>query len=183
MLDLSFNQEDIATFLNIKSEFDLDYIISHVEKADETLLLSLMNKYKDTNLYILSYPKTINATIKQNPQNIAKIINSLKNIFSYIIIDIKNVVDETTLSIFDNSNLILLLGTMNLASIRNCQKSCELFDKMSYCNDKIKLVINRYIENHDISVKEIEKTIITIIFILCSVIPTVLGILKLFDIF
>jgi TRAP-type C4-dicarboxylate transport system permease small subunit len=30
---------------------------------------------------------------------------------------------------------------------------------------------------------EIEKTIITIIFILCSVIPTVLGILKLFNIF
>ena len=30
---------------------------------------------------------------------------------------------------------------------------------------------------------EIEKTIITIIFILCSVIPTVLGILKLFNVF
>ncbi len=159
LLDLSFNQEDIATFLNVESKFDLDYIISNIESADENLLLSLMNRYKDTNLYILSYPKMINTSRKYTPQNVTKIINSLKNIFSYIVIDTTNLIDETTVSILNNSNLILLLATMNLTAIRNCQKCYELFDKIGYSNDKIKLVINRYIENYEISTKEIEKTV------------------------
>ncbi len=159
LLDLSFNQEDIATFLNVESKFDLDYIISNIESADENLLLSLMNRYKNTNLYILSYPKTINTNRKYTPQNVTKIINSLKNIFSYIVIDTTNTIDETTVSILNNSNLILLLATMNLTAIRNCQKCYELFDKIGYNSDKIKLVINRYIENYEITTKEIEKTI------------------------
>ena len=48
---------------------------------------------------------------------------------------------------------------MNLSSIRNCQKCCELFDKIGYDDDKIKLVVNRYIENQEITLNDIENSV------------------------
>ena len=48
---------------------------------------------------------------------------------------------------------------LNLASIRNLQKCNELFDNMGYKGDKIKLIVNRYIENSEISIKDLEKTV------------------------
>ncbi len=159
LLDLSFNSEDIATFLNIEPKFSIDFILNNIETSDEKLLLSLMNKYEDTSLYIFSPQNDINLNLKYTPHSTNKIINSLKHIFSYIVIDTASVIDETSVSIINNSDLILLIGMLNLASIRNMQKCRELFDNMGYKNDKIKLIINRYIENSEISTKDIEKTV------------------------
>ena len=159
LLDLSFNSEDIATFLNIEPKFSIDFILNNIETSDEKLLLSLMNKYEDTSLYIFSPQNDINLNLKYTPHSTNKIINSLKHIFSYIVIDTASIIDETSVSIINNSDLILLIGMLNLASIRNMQKCRELFDNMGYKNDKIKLIINRYIENSEISTKDIEKTV------------------------
>ena len=159
LLDLSFNSEDIATFLNIEPKFSIDFILNNIETSDEKLLLSLMNKYEDTSLYVFSPQNDINLNLKYTPHSTNKIINSLKHIFSYIVIDTASVINETSVSIINNSDLILLIGMLNLASIRNLQKCRELFDNMGYKNDKIKLIINRYIENSEISAKDIEKTV------------------------
>jgi len=159
VLDLSFNSEDVAVFLNIEQKFDIDYIMSNIENSNKELLLSLMSKYQDTELYILEAQENISPELKYTPQKINKIINSLKNIFDYIIIDTSNVINETNVSILNNSDLILLIGLSNLSSIRNCQKCYELFDKIGYSDDKIKLVINRYIENQEITLKDIENSL------------------------
>ncbi len=157
LLDLNFNSEDVCTFLNIKPKFNIDFILNNIETSDEKLLLSLLCKYQDTDLYILSPQDDFNLGLKYTPATVAKIINSLKNIFSYIIIDTSSTINETTLTIFSNSDLILLIGMLNITSIRNLQKCYELFDNIGYKDDKIKLVINRFIENSEITTKDIEK--------------------------
>ncbi len=159
ILDFSFNSEDICTFLNIKPKFNIDFIVNNIETSDEKLLLSLMDKYQNTNLYVFSPQKDINIGYKYTPQKIIKIINSLKNIFPYIVIDSPNIIDETTMAILNNSNVTLLIGMLNMASVRNLQKCYELFDNIGYKNDKIKLIINRYIEKSDITIKDLEDTI------------------------
>ena len=159
LLDLSFNSEDVCTFLNIEPKYNIDFILNNIETSDEKLFLTLLNKYQDTSLYVLSPQNDINLNLKYTPSSITKIINSLKNIFSYVIIDTSSIINETSVSILNNSDLVLLVGMLNLASIRNLQKCNELFDNMGYKGDKIKLIVNRHIENSEISIKDLEKTV------------------------
>ena len=159
LLDFSLNSEDICTFLDIKPKFNIDFILNNIETSDEKLLLSMIDNYQNSNLYIFSPEKDMNINFKYTPQKTTKIINSLKNIFSYIIIDAPNIINETTLAILNNSNLTLLISMLNLTSIRSLQKCYELFDNIGYKNDKIKLIINRYIEKSDITIKDLENTI------------------------
>lgn len=159
VLDLSFNSQDASVFLDIEQKFDVDYILKNIEKSNEELLLSLIGNYKDTKLYILEAQEEIAPELKYTPGEISRIINALKNIFDYIVIDTTNIINEMNVTILNNSDLILLLASTNMASIRNCQKCYELFDKIGYSSDKIKLIINRYIENQEISLKDIENSI------------------------
>ena len=158
LLDLNFNSEDVATFLNIEPKFGIDFILNNIETSDEKLFLSLLNKYENTELYALTLQDEFNLSLKFTPQNVNKIINSLKNIFSYVVIDAPSVLDETSVTILNNSDLILLIGMLNMTSIRNTQKCLELLKNIGFKEEKTRLIINRYIENSEISIKDFEKT-------------------------
>jgi pilus assembly protein CpaE len=159
LLDFSFNSQDINTFLNLESKFDINYIYSNIENSDEKLFLSLLNQYKDTSLYVFSTNENINVDFNFTPEITTKIINSLKNIFAWIIIDTSSIINETSVSIINNSDIVLLIGLLNLSSIRNCQKCYELFDNIGYKDDKIKLIVNRFIENSELTINDIKNTL------------------------
>ena len=110
-------------------------------------------------MYVFSIQDEISINSKINTQTIYKILNALKNVFSYIVVDMVSTIDERTVSILNAMDLILLIGLENLASIRNLQKCYELFENIGYSNDKVKLIINRHIENSEITTKDIEKTV------------------------
>ncbi len=159
LLDLSFNSEDILTFLNIESKFNTDYILNNLENSDNELFLSLLGNYEGSNLYVFPFQDEISLKTKINIQSINKILNALKNIFSYVVVDLTSVIDERTVSILNVADIVLLVGLENLASIRNLQKCFELFDSIGYDKEKIKLIINRHIENSEITIKDIENTV------------------------
>ena len=159
ILDLSFNFDDVSTMLNIEPKYDFERVLRGIEKSDEKNILNIANRYKDSNLYIFSFKDNVNINSKASPQDIRKLINSIKNIFKYTIIDTPSTIDETTLSILDNSTLILLLAMLNMQSIRNIQKCLELFQNIGFSKLKTKLIINRFIENSEISLDDFSRTI------------------------
>lgn len=168
ILDLSFNSEDVALFLNIEQKYDLDYIVSNVAHYDEKNILSLVGKYSDIDLYVLEAKEEIMPELKYTPEKVGKIINVLKNIFDYLIIDTSSLINEFNVSVLNNSGLILLISNTNLNSLKNSLKCYELFDKIGYNDDKIKLILNRYLENSETSLQDIENDINKKVF---SIIP------------
>ena len=157
LLDFSFNNSDVATFLNVNQNFNIDFLISKLEKSNKETFLSMANRYKNSSLYTLCLKEELDINFKPNSQTITKIINQLKNIFDWIIIDTKSPLEEESLAIFNSCDIILLISLLNLVSIRNCQKCLEMFNKIGYSNDKVKLVINRYIENSEITINDIKR--------------------------
>ena len=157
LLDLNFNSPDASTFLNLEPRYDIEYIISKFETSDEKLVLSLLNNYKNSNLYICSLNNSISISSKLTVQNVSKIINYLKNSFRWIIIDTSSIINEANASVLYQSDLILYTGITNMVSVRNSQKCFEMFDNMGFSNEKIKFIINRYTEKSEIKPEDIEK--------------------------
>ena len=157
IIDLSYNSEDVALFLDIKQNEPIKNIIENIENYDEETLLEKLGKYNKTKIYLLEAQENILPKFSIAQKDLVKTINSLKNIFDYIIIDTSNIINEINFDIFDNSDLILLATTTSKASIKSCQKCYELFDKIGYNDDKIKLVVNRYIDNQEITIEQIEQ--------------------------
>ncbi len=159
LVDLNMQMGDITTFLDLNPSFDTAYVINNLERIDEGFLLSTLEKYNNSSLYVLADPPDLEQAEVITSDNITTLINVLRNVFSYIIIDTTASFDGKTITALDNSDLVLLITIINLPSVRNCQRCFDLFKRLGYSKDKIKIIVNRYMENDEIKVEDVEEVL------------------------
>jgi pilus assembly protein CpaE len=159
LIDMNFQTGDITTFLDLKPSFNISYMLENIDKINETFLLSTLERYKNSNLYVLADPPYFKQADDISPKQITKLFNTLKDTFSYIIVDAEASFEAKNIAALDNSDLILLVTVANLPALRNTQRCLELFDKLGYDKEKAQVIVNRYMENDEIKEDDVEKVL------------------------
>lgn len=159
LIDMNFQMGDITTFLDLKPSFNISYMLENIDKINETFLLSTLERYKNTSLYILADPPYFKQAADIQPKQITKLFNTLKETFSYIIVDAEASFDGKNIAALDNSDLIFLVTVANLPALRNTQRCLELFEKLGYDKDKTQIIVNRYMENDEIKEADVERVL------------------------
>lgn len=159
LVDLNLQLGDVSTFLNLNPTFDVSYVINNLMDKKEDALIKAFEQYKNTNLYVLSDPNYIEQSVCITPQKIEKLFSALKKVFPFIVVDLSSNIDENSLKILDISDLILFTTIVNIPAIRNAQRCLNLFKSRRYPQDKVKVVLNRYMENDEIKLEDIETTL------------------------
>ena len=159
LIDLNLQLGDVTTFLDLNPSFDISYVVNNINRVDESFLLSTLEQYKDTSLYVLADPPYLEQAEDITSDQIAKLFDVLKETFSYIVVDTGSSFDGKTITVLDNYDLILLVTIVNLPAIRNAQRCLELFERLGYSNEKVKIVLNRYMENEEIKTEDVEDVL------------------------
>lgn len=157
LVDLNFQSGDITTFMDLKPSFNISYMLENLEKINKDFLLSTLEKYKNTSLYVLADPPFFKQAQDISPKKVSKLFDILRDTFSYIVVDAEAGFEGRTVSALDNSDIILLTTIVNLPALRNCQRCLDLFDKLGYASEKSQIVINRYMENDEIKAEDVEE--------------------------
>jgi pilus assembly protein CpaE len=112
-----------------------------------------------SGLDVLAAPDSLEKVESIGSPQVAQILQFLKSIYEYVIVDTSNTFDDYTVSALDNSTTIFLISNTDLPSLRNAQRCLSIFERMGYKKDKIKLLINRYQKSLEIRSKDIEETL------------------------
>ena len=134
-------------------------MIENLGKINEDFLLSTLEKYKDTSLYVLADPPFFKMADDVSPKQIDRLITLLSKTFAFIVIDSASAFDDKTITALGKSDLVLLTAVANLPAMRNCQRCLELFSKLGFSNDKIQILINRYMENDEVTSDDVEQVL------------------------
>ena len=159
LIDLNFQLGDVTTFMDLKPSFNISYMLQNLDKINEDFLLSTLEKYKQTSLYVLADPPYFKQADNISPRQITKLFNILKETFSYIVVDAESSFDAKNIAALTESDLIFLVTIANLPALRNSQRCLELFDKLGFDSSKTQLLLNRYMENDEVSEKDVEEVI------------------------
>ena len=159
LVDLNLQLGDVSTFLNLNPTFDVAYFINNIVEKNSSSFLEAFERYRDTSLYVLSDPNYIEQAEALTVQKVENLLNALKKQFSYIVVDMSSNIDANSLKILDKSDYILFTTIVNIPAIRNTQRCLNLFASRRYAKDKVKIVINRYMENEEINIEDIESTL------------------------
>ena len=159
LIDLNFQLGDVTAFLDLKPSFNISYMLQNLDKINEDFLLSTLEKYKDTSLYVLADPPYFKQADNVSSKDITKLFNILRDTFSYVVVDTSGGFDSKAINALENSDLIFLVTIVNLPALRNCQRCMELFDKLGIEPDKVQILINRYMENDEISADDVEEVL------------------------
>ena len=159
LIDLNFQLGDITTFMDLQPSFGIPYMFQNLGSLNKDFLLSTMERYKNTSLYVLADPPYFKQAQTISQKQLSLFFEVLKGSFSYIVVDTESSFDVKTITTLDYSDLIFLVTIVNLPALRNCQRCLEIFDKLGYDKDKVQILVNRYMENDEITLDEVEEVL------------------------
>ncbi|MFC2028520.1 response regulator [Chloroflexota bacterium] len=144
LLDTDLQFGDVSLFLNEHGKNSILDLSTRVDELEEEIVNSVIIRNKTTGLDILASPSRPELAEKVKANQVGRLINYLKNIYSYIIIDTSSYVDDITLSILDVSDLIVLLSSQDIPAIKNNRLFLELLSTLDFPRDRIIFCLNKF---------------------------------------
>lgn len=154
LIDMNTLFGEIPLFLEVSPKFHWGEITKHIDRLDNTFLTNVMTRH-DTGLYILPSPAYLNGHIRPTPDTISQILDLMKGMFDYVIIDGGQSTDDTILRVVELSDTLLLITILSLPCLANSNKLIKSFVELGYLRkEQIKVVVNRYLKKSEISLKD-----------------------------
>lgn len=158
LVDLDLDAGDVTTFLNMKTSYTISDVTVNISRLDESFLKGVIAKH-ESGMYVLAEPQRVEEGVSIPGSDISKLLTLLKTMFSHIVIDTENVLDERTMAAIEMSDVILLVFVMSLPGIKHVQRHLRYFENTGIARDKIRLVVNRYLKKGTITIDEAEKVL------------------------
>lgn len=155
LIDASLQFGDVAITLNQPAK----RTIHNVVEANEEINLSLVEKNiirHESGLELLLAPKEPAFAEAIKSEHLLKIIDAVRSVYQYIIFDLPPNITEKELAILDRSDLVLLVATLEISSLKNTKICLKTFTDISFDMSKIKLILNKEIPNVGIGKQDLE---------------------------
>jgi pilus assembly protein CpaE len=158
IVDLDLNAGDATTFLNLSPSYTISDVTLNMSRLDKSFLKGVLTRHR-SGIYILAEPQKVREGVSITGGDVKKVLNLLKTMFNYIVIDTETAMDERTMAAIEMSDLIMLVFVMSLPGIKNMQRYLSYFEEMGFGREKVKLMVNRYLKKGDIRLEDAEKAL------------------------
>jgi len=156
LVDLNLQFGDIDLMLNLAPERTLAGLISRYKELDADLMEQFLTEHR-TGIKVLAAPPKPEYAETVTVYCVERVLETLKNNYSMIIVDTSSMLQDITLAALDVSNYIFLVTTFDLPSLRNAKLCLEVMDALHYPNEKIRLVMNRASGDMGIKLEDVSK--------------------------
>jgi pilus assembly protein CpaE len=163
VVDLVLSHGDVTMFFNVNSSYSILDLAKNAEKADYDFLHTLLVRHA-SGVYVLADPPTIEDGEQISAAQVREVLSTLRSMFDYIVVDTPHQFDERTLTALEMSDIVLLVSLLNLPSLKNTQKCLELFGRIGLRDERVRLLLSRYLPNDEIPKESIEGIMNTPVF-------------------
>jgi len=160
LIDMNLLFGEIPILLNIESAFNWGEVAKNISRLDSTYLMSILSKHS-SGVYVLPSPTGLDGVNVASPEIIESLLNLMRNVFDYIVIDGGQALDDISLKILEMADTVLLVAILSLPCLTNVRRLLWIFQKLGYPKQEaIKIMINRHHKkNSVISSEEAEESI------------------------
>ena len=158
LVDLDLEGGDAAMFLNLRTKYTISDATSNLARLDQAFLRGVLSKHS-SGIHLLAEPQRVEDAEGITPFQAREVLEILRGMFSYVVVDTKTGYGDMNIAVFDSSDLIVLTGILTLPSLRNVQKALDVFHRLGYDKDRVRLLINRFVKKGEISVKDAERAL------------------------
>lgn len=159
LIDMNLQFGTVALFLDIrKFSHNVADAMEDIGRLDTPLLLEYMTNH-ESGAAVLPAPLDIEEAESLNHGDMPELLELCKKAFKVTYLDLSTVVDDMLVVNLDACDQIMMVCDMMLPTVRNAIRARELFKKLDYKKDKIKLVVNRFYDSDHISLQEIVENV------------------------
>ena len=158
IIDLHQFIGEVALFLGVRPRFTLVDALDNLHRIDSEFLRELVVKHK-TGLDILAGGEQADRPGSQDAGNFEQLLQTLGRSYDYIIIDAGLVTGPCSDVAVFAADSIYLVANPDIASVRNAHRVVDRLEQLGAGKDRLRMLLNRMSDQHDIGPKQIESTL------------------------
>ncbi len=158
LVDLNLLTGDVSTFLDVNPSYTLSSVTNNIARLDANFLMSVMTQHS-SGPYVLTEPTEVDEAINITPEQVNRLLQFLKGIFDYVVVDCGGQLAGCTMAILENANLTLFTTVLSLPAIKTAKRYLTAMERKGIRKDRLKLVVNRYLPKADIQIKDAERVL------------------------
>src|SRR5688572_4917086 len=156
LVDLNLQAGDLPLFLGVTPKYSFADMAENRARLDDDLIKSFVTPYS-SNLSLLAAPKEADSADEIEPEHVFDVLRKLRESYDYVVLDPQHTFDSITLAALDQSDEIVLVLTLDIPAIRSTQRALEIFDRLGYPRQKVRIVVNRWSKQIDLDLRQVEK--------------------------
>ena len=144
--NLQFGDERVFLDLGLDSSSIVNAIAE--PDLDAELLKRFMVGHHSGIELLLAPPNPEQADIvaerqRSDPESLTAVLSLLRKAYDYTLVDTGRTIDDFTLHLFDESDVIYVIMTADLSCLKNVRLVLETMGSLGFSRDKVQLVLNR----------------------------------------
>jgi len=156
LVDLNLEFGDIPLFLDTEPIHTIAEISENVSRVDSALLEGTLIKHS-SGVHILAPPLFLEEAGLVSPEGIEKILNLMREMFDYVVIDAGRSPGPVVLAALNMSEDIFIVTQLDLPSLRNAKRFLDILSRLGYREGRVKMIINRYQNRSEVSLEEAQR--------------------------
>lgn len=159
LVDLDAELGEISLLLGVQPQFNFVDLVQNFHRMDPGLLGTYIERH-DSGVHLLSAPYHPDRAAALTEAQVRQILTYLKSEYEVVVIDTSKSFGPATVAAFGQADEIFLVATVDLPSLRNIQRVLPLMRRvMPRGDEQLRLLINRYNPDDEISIKEVERSV------------------------
>ncbi len=158
LVDMDTRFGDVAIMMDVPVEQSIADVGRHLDEMDRDKVRDYLVQHH-SGVFVLPAPLHPNEWRNLTPQHIEKILDLLAQSFDYVIIDTPGTFNEIIATTLEHASLILLITSMDIASIKDTALALEMLRAASISPDKVKLTINHCTSANSLREDDVQRVL------------------------
>jgi pilus assembly protein CpaE len=159
LVDLDLEMGESALVLGVQPRFNFVDFVENFRRMDAGLLASYIERH-ESGIHLLSAPFQPEKAEAVTADQIRRILAFLRQHYDYVIVDTPRSFAPPTLAVFEQADLVFIVSTVDLPSLRNIQRGFPLLKRvLPKGEEQVRLVLNRFDPDDAISPADVERSL------------------------
>ena len=142
LVDANIAFGDIGVMMNVSDSKTMLDAVPYLRQVDTELINNIVVEH-GSGIHLLLAPPSPQEAEVVTPDLVKSLVSVMTGMFDIVIVDTRPSFDDLNLAMFDAADLLLLVVTMDMTSIKDARQFLEVTELLGYPEDRLRLVLNR----------------------------------------
>ncbi len=144
IVDANLQFGDVAVFFNEQGKNTISDLAPRADELEPEIVEGVLLKHAASGISILAAPTRPEYAEKISADQFLKILDFLRQMYAYIVVDTSAYLSDVTLAAIDASDVIVLITTQDIPSVKNARLFLDLSQTLGISRDRIVFAMNRF---------------------------------------
>ena len=144
LVDGNMEFGDVSVFLKQKVINSIVDLAPRANELDPDVIEEVISLHPESGIKILSAPSRPEFAESVTGEQFARVLDYLRNLYSYVLVDCSSSLSDVTLSAIDTSDLIILVTTQEIPAIKDSRLFLDLLQPLKISRERLLFVMNKY---------------------------------------